>query len=122
MPKGDRTGPMGAGSMSGRGAGLCSELNTTGYANEKMAGRSRMNRGCRRGRGMRGPTAGNGGWQNRGFAPDQPSPMYTGSYPAPSRFSKPVSEEASLRDQSRALQSELNAIEKRIEKIEGQKT
>ena len=33
MPGGDRTGPMGAGAMTGRGAGFCAGYNTPGYMN-----------------------------------------------------------------------------------------
>lgn len=33
MPGGDGTGPMGMGSMTGRGAGYCAGYDTPGYAN-----------------------------------------------------------------------------------------
>jgi len=45
MPSGDRTGPMGMGPMTGRGAGICTGYPTAGYANP-MSGR-----GFARGRG-----------------------------------------------------------------------
>ena len=48
MPGGDRTGPMGTGPMTGRGAGYCAGFQTAGYANP-MPGR-----GFTRGRGGRG--------------------------------------------------------------------
>ncbi len=48
MPRGDRTGPNGAGSMTGRGAGLCGG-NTTGGFTSSGAG---MGAGNRAGRGM----------------------------------------------------------------------
>ncbi|MGB4046967.1 MAG: DUF5320 domain-containing protein, partial [Kiritimatiellia bacterium] len=32
MPRGDRTGPQGAGPMTGRGAGTCAGAATPGYA------------------------------------------------------------------------------------------
>jgi len=33
MPAGDGTGPMGQGSMTGRGAGFCADFGVPGYAN-----------------------------------------------------------------------------------------
>lgn len=33
MPRGDRTGPMGMGAISGRGAGFCANYDVPGYAN-----------------------------------------------------------------------------------------
>lgn len=47
MPRGDQTGPTGAGPMSGRGAGFCAGFNTAGFQN---AGRGF---GCGRGLGFR---------------------------------------------------------------------
>ncbi len=59
MPGGDRTGPAGAGPMSGRGAGFCAGNNTAGF---QTAGGG-FGRGCGRGFGFR----------NRFFQPVQPS-------------------------------------------------
>ncbi len=52
MPRGDGTGPMGMGPMTGRGAGLCSGFAAPGAANN-LGG---FGGGCRRGGGrmMRG--------------------------------------------------------------------
>ncbi|HNX52620.1 MAG TPA: DUF5320 domain-containing protein [Pontiellaceae bacterium] len=49
MPRGDRTGPAGAGPMSGRGAGFCAGTNTAGF---QTAGGG-FGRGCGRGFGFR---------------------------------------------------------------------
>lgn len=119
MPKGDRTGPMGAGSRSGRGAGLCSGFNPLGGTAAKTAGHSRMDGRYRHGRRMGGPAAGGGGRRHRRFGFDQPDPMFAVGTPVQDRSFNPTSEEVSLRDRSRALQSELNAINTRLEKIEG---
>ncbi len=59
MPRGDKTGPMGQGSRTGRGKGLCSGNDNPGYTNDENrrgAGRrSGMgNSGSGRGRGMSG--------------------------------------------------------------------
>ncbi len=39
MPRGDGTGPMGAGPMTGRGAGFCAGFNRPGFANRPGFGR-----------------------------------------------------------------------------------
>ncbi|MFA5688116.1 MAG: DUF5320 domain-containing protein [Kiritimatiellales bacterium] len=44
MPRGDRTGPAGAGPMSGRGMGYCAELNQPGFVTGGGFGRG-MGRG-----------------------------------------------------------------------------
>jgi len=57
MPRGNRTGPAGAGTMTGRGAGFCAGTNTAGF---QTAGRG-FGRGC----GF--------GFRNRFVQPVQPS-------------------------------------------------
>lgn len=59
MPRGDKTGPTGQGSRTGRGKGLCSGNENAGYTNDENrrgAGRGagQGNSGRRRGRGMSG--------------------------------------------------------------------
>ena len=36
MPRGDRTGPLGMGPITGRGAGFCAGFKTPGYANTRF--------------------------------------------------------------------------------------
>lgn len=50
MPRGDGTGPNGAGAMTGRGMGYCAGFNAPGFANAG-AGRG-FRRGFGRGRGF----------------------------------------------------------------------
>ena len=52
MPGGDRTGPMGQGPMSGRGAGYCAGYNQPGWSSAPMGGAGGWGggRGGRRGR------------------------------------------------------------------------
>lgn len=59
MPRGDQTGPAGAGPMTGRGMGFCAGYNTAGF---QTAGGG-FGRGCGRGFGFR----------NRFVHPVQPS-------------------------------------------------
>ncbi|HPS58621.1 MAG TPA: DUF5320 domain-containing protein [Spirochaetota bacterium] len=65
MPGLDRTGPMGQGSMTGRGAGYCGGDRVSGYP------------GAGRGRGFSGTSnwncRGGRGWRNRFFATGVPS-------------------------------------------------
>lgn len=52
MPRGDGTGPMGMGPMTGRAAGFCAGFNVPGFAN--VCGRGGgFGRGFGRGMGMR---------------------------------------------------------------------
>lgn len=62
MPRGDGTGPMGMGPMTGRAAGYCAGFNTPGFANPTP----RMGMGFRRGAGFYGRGAGFGRGRGRG--------------------------------------------------------
>lgn len=67
MPRGDRTGPMGMGPMTGRGAGYCAGNTAPGYANPGgFTGGYPCGYG--RGRGYRGMYYGTGmpGWARYG--------------------------------------------------------
>ena len=78
MPRGDRTGPWGAGPMTGRGAGYCAGYGAPGYMNP-VGGRGY---GLGFGRGWGGRFGGGGwgyrhqfyatglpGWARAGYAP-----------------------------------------------------
>ena len=75
MPRGDRTGPMGHGPMTGRGAGYCAGFDTPGFMNTG----SRAGMGLRRGAGGRGGhgyrhrnvyyATGLPGWMRYGYSP-----------------------------------------------------
>ncbi|MFA5713948.1 MAG: DUF5320 domain-containing protein, partial [Bacteroidales bacterium] len=71
MPQGDRTGPMGQGSKTGRGLGYCSSYDTPGYSREFREGAGRgfgRGGGGGAGRGFgRGAGRGFGGGAGRGF-------------------------------------------------------
>ena len=49
MPRGDKTGPNGRGSMTGRGMGYCAGFQTPGFINQEFG----RGRGCGRGFGLR---------------------------------------------------------------------
>lgn len=100
MPRGDRTGPWGAGPMSGRGAGLCAGFNAPGYAN--AAPQLGLQRGfCGGGRGWRH-------W------------YYATGLPRRARCAPLTKEQelSGLKETASRLQQQLDAINKRIEEME----
>ncbi|MBC8206671.1 MAG: DUF5320 domain-containing protein [Kiritimatiellaeota bacterium] len=67
MPRGDRTGPAGAGPMTGRGMGICAGFNQPGFVTGGGGGR-----GMGRGRGFNFRNRFFAGWQHIPQAPAQP--------------------------------------------------
>ncbi|MFA4973975.1 MAG: DUF5320 domain-containing protein [bacterium] len=117
MPRGDGTGPMGAGPMTGRGEGFCVGYDMPGYTNAgPLCG---YGRGVRRGRGIGG---GGRGWRHMYYATGQPGWMRFGGYPAPYAKPDPEAEKSFLKDQADALQAELDSIKKRLSEIETEST
>ena len=98
MPRGDGTGPMGVGPMSGRGMGTCAGYPAPGYAS-----------GAGRGRGSR----------NRLFAAGRPHGFGAGGY-APYAPCVPDAAEQKtwLKNQADALENELKNIRSRLSQLE----
>ena len=111
MPGGDGTGPRGMGPMTGRAAGLCAGYPTPGYMN---AAGGRGFWGWGRGRG--------GGWGRRNWFYATGLPFWART--AQTSFGPPSAEQEreSLRQQSQYLQDSLDAINRRIEDLEKEKT
>jgi len=112
MPGGDGTGPAGAGSMTGRVAGLCAGFSAPGYANF-VGGRGY----CGGGRGFGG---GGRGWRNRFHATSLPGWARTGfasSVPVGAILT-PQQELPSLKQEAEFLQNNLSQINERIEQLE----
>jgi hypothetical protein len=111
MPGGDGTGPVGMGPMTGRAAGYCAGYPTPGYLSS-VGGRGFW--GWGRGRG--------GGWGRRNwyYATGLPfwARMAQGFFGAPAAGQ----ERDALRQQSQQLQESLNAINRRIEELEKDKS
>jgi hypothetical protein len=104
MPRGDGTGPWGAGPMTGRRAGYCAGYDEPGFANPAP----RL--GMRRGFG-----GGGRGWRNMFYATGLPRWARWGYTPP-----APQQEVEALKEQAGWLKDQLDAINKRIEEI-GQK-
>ena len=103
MPRGDGTGPLGQGPMTGRAAGYCAGYDRPGYANPNIRGYG-LGMAYRRGFGWGGRGRGFG----RGFF--APYPYYE---PA-----QPVNTKAGLENAKSALESEKKAIEAELQQIE----
>jgi len=110
MPGGDRTGPMGMGSMSGRGLGYCAGYTAPGFANA-MPGRGfGFGGGFGRGRGL-GLGLGFRGGRGRATPYFGASPFY--GAPSAATFG----ETASKRQQAQALQEQAEYLEQALEDI-----
>ena len=109
MPAGDRTGPLGQGPMTGRGAGFCAGFATPGYMNPGpgqgtgFGGGRGFGRGMAWGRGGRGGRW--GGWPAFAAAPGV-------GYPPPV---PPVQDERALLEaQMQGLQAQLDGVKQRL--------
>ena len=113
MPRGDRTGPNGLGSMTGRAAGYCAGYSVPSYANP-ISGRGRgfgFGRGLGRGRGC-----GNGFGQRGAGYPYAYGNAYN-AVPYASEIT-PQQEADMLKGQAKAMQDEIAAINERIKELE----
>lgn len=120
MPHGDRTGPMGQGPRTGRGAGFCSGFDMPGYAdrgaNYPFGGRRYMNTGGGRGHRHWYYATGLPGWvrDGRSF-----SRSYWNAPFVPPAISR--SEELEmLRDEAGYFEETLEGLKQRISKLESQ--
>ena len=123
MPRGDRTGPSGAGPMTGRAAGYCGGYFVPGYVNP-VGG---YGRGWGRGRG-RGFGRGWGGGFGRGrFVYPQPVVIQPAYQPAYQPLAQPQSPEQeitalenyqkSLEVEKADLEQETGGVKARIEEL-----
>ncbi|MBN1140506.1 MAG: DUF5320 domain-containing protein [Deltaproteobacteria bacterium] len=131
MPRGDGTGPVGMGEMTGRGAGFCAGYGMPGYANP-IPGRG-FGAGYGRGAGFGGGFGRSGGfggggfggggrgWRNMFWATGQPGWMRSGAgatvWNSPLQ-QDPDLEKRFLRNQAQALQAQLDHINKRLGALE----
>jgi hypothetical protein len=113
MPRGDRTGPMGHGPRTGRGAGYCSGYDVPGYANPITGRGGGWWHGFRRGggRGFRHGYYATGvpGWARYSV----PAWQAAGPYPAPA-----PDEGTALREQAEYLTEALEEVRARLAELE----
>ncbi|MCD6250236.1 MAG: DUF5320 domain-containing protein [candidate division Zixibacteria bacterium] len=127
MPGGDRTGPRGAGAMTGRGAGLCAGNDVPGYMNPAYG----RGFGGGRGRGFgRGFGMGGGrGWRNQYYATGAPGWARGYGYPYPEAYpggfgtttnvkATQADELLHLKEQAQYFKRTLDDIEQRIDELQ----
>ena len=110
MPRGDGTGPMGTGPMTGRAAGYCAGYHTSGFMNPVG------------GRGL-GLARGRGGGLGRGLAMRRGRGRAFGFAPAP--FAPALTREQELdmlRSQADWLKDQMDAINQRIGELDQQRS
>jgi hypothetical protein len=118
MPRGDGTGPMGLGSMTGRAAGFCAGNSTPGYVNPASGrgyfgqGRGFIGRGGGRGRRNWFCATGLAGWQRASMG----MPAFGGAYSYTSEMT-PDKEIHVLQDEADFLKNQLADIQGRIETL-----
>ena len=113
MPGGDRTGPRGLGSMTGRGLGYCAGYDAPGYT---MGSGMGLGRGWGRGRGV-GYGRGFGYGRGLGYRAPIYSPVYT---PYPSGIIPQITPEnqlTMLKQEKDYLDSEMNGIKSALDDI-----
>ncbi len=119
MPRGDGTGPMGMGPMTGRAAGYCAGYGVPGYMNS-IPGRGYgggYGRGWSRGMYGRGRGRGFGRGMGRGAWPGYYAPVPYGYGPAYPQ-TDPQSKRQFLENEAKSLQEELEEIKKRLADLE----
>ncbi|MFO7657227.1 MAG: DUF5320 domain-containing protein [Bacteroidales bacterium] len=117
MPSGDRTGPMGQGSRTGRALGLCTGNDSPGYTKEFGGGMGRgLGNGRRAGMG-RGQGMGKGRGMGRGRSFGLPFSGLSNTSPLPADANR-EDEINMLKSQSVALYQTQKDIEKRLEELE----
>ncbi len=107
MPRGDRTGPAGMGSMTGRRVGFCAGYNAPGFITPGYCGAG-YGRGCGRGygRGMGYDRGAGRGISRMGYGPS--NIIQTGKF----------DDKAVMTDQVRFLEEELEIARKQLAEIE----
>ncbi|MDX9710488.1 MAG: DUF5320 domain-containing protein [Trichloromonas sp.] len=111
MPRGDGAGPMGMGSMTGRGAGYCAGNTVPGFAGAGY--------GLGWGGRCRGFAGGGYGRRNMFYATGLPGWARFGGVNAP--LADPEMERTALKGRAEALGTELERIKARLETLGSKK-
>ena len=113
MPRGDRTGPWGAGPMTGRAAGYCAGYSVPGFMNPTGG----YGRGWGRGRGRgfgRGWRRGLGRGRYVYPPPAVGQPIYPQVYPPVAQPQSPEQEVAALENYQKQLEAEKADLEEEM--------
>ncbi len=114
MPRGDKTGPAGAGPMTGRAAGRCAGNATPELGNLALGG----GRGLGRGRGRAADGCGRGLGRGMGRAVGDFGRGFRNQFLATAAGSAPEADEKQvLTNQTKVLQAQIDAIQKRITEL-----
>jgi hypothetical protein len=114
MPRGNGTGPMGAGPKTGRGMGKCAGFATSGYAKSELKETEGFGHGQCHGFGRRN---GNGGFRNRFNATGIPGWMRSLLHNEEAAID-PDTKKTMLVRQSEQLQQQLDLVKKRIDEMD----
>ena len=112
MPGGDRTGPSGMGSMTGRGAGYCAGYSAPGSVNPTFGRSFGFGFGRGIGLGFRGGRGGRWGVPYAGYG-------YGAPYAPGYGYAPTLEQETSaLRNQAQYFEDTLKEINKRLKELE----
>jgi len=100
MPGGNGMGPMGMGSMTGRGSGKCAGTSRKDFAGRKQGGG--------------GNGSGGRGWRNMFYATGLPGWLRSGADVPAGKAPSSAPDKKELETRAEALQAELDAIKKRL--------
>lgn len=104
MPRGNGTGPMGMGPMTGRGAGFCAGFAAPGYANPAGFG-------CGFGGGR--------GFRRMFYATGLPRWARFGNQSVSGAYASDGDEKELLKRQAKLLENQLHDVKKRLSDFEG---
>ncbi|MCP5514514.1 MAG: DUF5320 domain-containing protein [Spirochaetales bacterium] len=111
MPRGDRTGPAGAGPMTGRGAGFCAGTGVPGFENPLYRSFRNRGRGFFSPFGYGGFGAGFGRGMGRGF-------FGRGMGRTFGIYNEPRDEKEYLLSEKKILEKDLEEVKRQIELID----
>lgn len=125
MPRGDGTGPVGFGPMTGRAAGYCAGYSVPGYLNPVPGRGLGFGRGRGFGRGLglgfRGGRGWGGYWGDPYTVPAYPRPAAVPPYGAPyGAGPDPEQETEMLKGQVEYLEKALEGVRKRMAELEAE--
>lgn len=114
MPSGDRTGPLGYGSRTGRGLGYCSGYDSPGFTKGYPRGRG-FGRGRGRGFGRGFWGRGRGYWYGNTYPEPyyRPAPYERDIYPQPTK----EEEKSYLENIVKDLEDELKSVKERLQEL-----